>query len=166
MRINGRNFDSARSYYYADWHLQTFAGSARLFPEFTPTDFVALRFMFMLLKQFLKSNICCHVGGSFPTYLAGVQTCFHRVTIFIALKNTTLINLIFQRRAELVQTFHVGQFEFSLYDNLQDLDVCSYVVKQGDQDFGISFVGIDCAVDCGTLSNVDFVHFMRQCLQH
>ncbi len=67
-----------------------------------------------------------------------------------------------------MQTFHFGQFEFTLYDKLQSQDVCRYVVKQGDQEFRTSFVGIDCAVDakrsrmstlfisCGSAYNMTF----------
>ena len=72
MRYNGRVFDGSRSLYYADWHLQLLAGYNRWFPEFAPTDMVALNFMFALLKVFVIHNVCCHVGGSFPTYLVGV----------------------------------------------------------------------------------------------
>jgi hypothetical protein len=101
-------------------------------------------------------------GGSFPTYLAGVQTSFRRVAFFVALKSTTLINLVFQRARAPVENFQVGEFKFTLIDNLVDLDVCRYIVRLGEQNYWISFVGIDCDVECGTLPNVDFVHFMWQ----
>ena len=86
MKAKGHAFDGARTYDYTDWRLHITAGSGRWFPEFTPINFIAVRFMFVLLKHLSRHNICCHVGGSFPTYLAGVQTKFHRVKIFIALK--------------------------------------------------------------------------------
>ena len=41
-------------------------------------------------EAFLRHDICCHVGGSLPTYLAGVQTSFHMITIFIDLKKPRL----------------------------------------------------------------------------
>ena len=97
MHFDGQIFDGSPSLYYSDMHLQLLAGSAQWFPEFTPTDFVALNFMFALKKEFFNNVICCHVGGSFQTYLAGKQTAFKRVAFFIALKYTTLLNLIFQR---------------------------------------------------------------------
>ena len=122
--------------------------------------------MFALLKEFFKNDICCHVGGSFPTYLAGVQTRFRRVAFFIALKYTMLLNLIFQRGVLNTANFQVGEFEFTLLDILDESDVCRYIVKQGEQEFYISFVGIDWSVDCGTISNVDFVYFMWRCIQH
>ena len=82
MHFDGHIFDGSRSLYYSHMHLQLLAGSAQWFPEFTPTDLVALNFMFALLREFFN-DICCHVGGSFPTYLAGVQTGFRRVAFLL-----------------------------------------------------------------------------------
>ena len=86
MRFDGQIFDGSRSLYYSHKHLQLLAGSAQWFPEFTPTDLVALNFMFALLREFFNNDICCHVGDSFLTYLADVQTAFRMVASFIALK--------------------------------------------------------------------------------
>ena len=97
MSFMGNAFNGAKEFYYTDWHLHYTASSARWFPEFTPVNFIALRFMFDLLKHFLRHDICCHIGGAFPTYLAGLQTGFQRVTFFIALRNSLLLNLLFQR---------------------------------------------------------------------
>ena len=80
----------------------------------------------------------------------------------MALKSTTLIILVFQRAGAPVENFQVGEFEFTLIDNLVDLYVCRYIVRLGEQNYWISFVGIDGAIDCRKLSNVDFVHFMWQ----
>ena len=84
-------------------------------------NFIALRFMFELLNHFPRHDICCHIGGSFPTYLAGLQTGFHRVSFFIALKNSQLINLLFQTGETLRENFYVGRFHFTLYQNLNIL---------------------------------------------
>ena len=54
-------------------------------------NFIALRFMYELLKHFVRRDICFHVGGSFPTYLAGLQTGLNRVKVFVALKNNPLL---------------------------------------------------------------------------
>ena len=119
-----------------------------------------LNFMFVLQKDFFNNVICCDVGGSFPTYLAGVQTVFRKVVFFIALKYITLLNLIFQRGVLNTVNFQVGEFQFTLLDIIDGCDVCRYIVKKREQEYYISFVGIDCSVDCGTISNVDFVYFM------
>ncbi len=76
----GNAFNGAKEFYYTDWQLQYTAVSARWFPEFTPVNLIALRFMFELLKHFLRHDVCYHIGGAFPTYLAGLQTDFQRVS--------------------------------------------------------------------------------------
>ena len=80
MRIMGNAFNGAKEFYHTDWQLHYTAGSARCFPEFTPVNFIALRFMFELLKHFLRHDVCCHIGGAFPTYIAGFQTVFQPVS--------------------------------------------------------------------------------------
>ena len=61
---------------------------------------------------------------------------------------------------KLREIFCIVPFQFTLYDNIQGLDVCRYIVKQGNLQYRITFVGIDSVVECGTRSNVDFVHFV------
>ena len=114
MRISGNAFNGATEFYYTDWELSYTAGSARWFPVFTPVNLVALRFMFDLLMHFLRHDICCHIGGAFPAYLAGVQTGFQRVSFFIALKVSPLLNLLFQRGDTLQDSFYLGRYHFEL----------------------------------------------------
>ena len=160
MRILDRAFNGAKEYYFADWYLQFSAGCARWFPEFTPVNLVALRFMFDLLKHFWRHDICCHINGSFPTYLAGLQTGYHRVSFFIALKESPLLNLLFQRGETQRDVFALGGFHFTLYQNLHHADVCRYVVRRGTSEFYFTFLGIDSLVECDTRSNIDFAHFI------
>ena len=108
MRILGSAFDGATEFSLADRRLQSTAGRAGWFPEFTPVNFVALRFIYQLLEHFVQLDICCHVGGSFPTFLAGLQTTFNRVTVFIALKDNPLLHLIFKKGDTLREIFYIG----------------------------------------------------------
>jgi hypothetical protein len=85
MRIMGDTFNDAKEFYYVDWHLHYTASSVRLFPKFKPVNFIAMRFMFELLELFLRHDICCYIGGTFPTYIAGFHSNFQRVMFFIAL---------------------------------------------------------------------------------
>ena len=165
MRILDQAFDSAKEYYFTDWCLQYTAGSARWFPVFTPVNLIALGFMFDLLKHFWRHDICCHISGSFPTYLAGLQTGYHRVSFFTALKDSPLINLIFQRGEAQRDAFYIGRFHFTLYQNLPHADVCRYVVRRGSSDYCFTFLGIDSIVGCGTKSNIDFIHFIWRTIE-
>ena len=102
--------------------------------------------------------------ASFPTYLAGLQTGFIRVTEFIALKNNPLLKLIFQNGDTLKEIFYIGHSRFALYQHLPHIYVCRYVVSRGGLQYRISFLGIDTDVESGTGSNVDLVHFVwRHC---
>ena len=130
MRVFGNAFNSANEFYYPDWELSYTAGSARWFPEFTPVNF-ALRFMFNLLKHFLRHDVCYHIGGAFSTYLEGVQTGFLRVSFFIALKDSPLLNLLFQREETLRESFYLGCYDFELYQNLQHTGRHPYVASSG-----------------------------------
>ena len=160
MRILGNAFNGTREFYYTDWELSYTAGSARWFPEFTPVNLVTLRFMFDLLMHFLRHDICCHIDGAFSTYLAGVQTGFTRVSFFIALKDSPLLNLLFQREETLRESFYLGCYDFELYQNLQNMDACRYFVRRGGLQYAFTFLGIDSLVECGTQSNVEFIHFV------
>jgi hypothetical protein len=96
MQIRGLIFDDANYYHVTNDSLRPVLVTGYSFSEFSPVNFTGLSFMVALLKVFFDANICCHVGGDFPTYLAGVQTFFEGVTMFIALKDNPLLKLIFQ----------------------------------------------------------------------
>ena len=72
MKLMGHAFDGDQSFYFADWRLRITAGSARWFPEFTPVNLMALRFMFALMKRSFRHDIC-HVDSSFQTILRGFK---------------------------------------------------------------------------------------------
>ena len=128
-------------------------------------NFFTLRFTFDLLKHFLRHDVCCHIGGAFPTYLARLQTGFIRVSFFIALKDSPILNLLFQRGESLRESFNLGRYHFELYQDLQHMDACRYVVRRGGQQYAFSFLGIDSLIECGTTSNVDFIHFVWRHLE-
>ena len=67
------------------------------------------------------TDITFAVVRSFSTSCGSTDN-FPRVTIFIALKYAPLLNFLFQRGEGLVQTFRVGQFEITLYENSEVLD--------------------------------------------
>jgi hypothetical protein len=77
------------------------------------------------------------------------------VAIFMAMKDDPVVKLIFQRREELVETFYLCPFRFSLLEVMPGIDVRLYHVRSGILEFEIAFVGIDSEVPCGNLSNVD-----------
>jgi hypothetical protein len=75
------------------------------------------------------------------------------------MKDDPALNCIFQKRAELVQIFHFGPFEFTLLEAMDGMDVCRYRVMMGLLEFEMVFVGVHSEVPCRTTSNVYLVHF-------
>jgi hypothetical protein len=70
--------------------------------------------------------------GFYPTYLAGFQTSFAGVCMFIALKEHALVKFIFQIGEEPQQTFHIGPFRFILIADVDGMNVCRYHVTLGN----------------------------------
>ena len=87
-----------------------------------------------------------------PTYLAGLETVFHRVSFFIALKESPFVNLIFQKGGTLRDAFYIVRFHFTLYQNLPHADVCRCVVKRGSLDYCSTILGSDSIIECDTRS--------------
>jgi hypothetical protein len=100
------------------------------------------------------------VNGAYASYVAGFETSFSGVTIFIPLKEHPLLNLIFQIGEVRLLSFYIGPFHFILFEDADDMDVCRYRVRLEDLTVFITFTGIDSQVPCGSCSNVGFVHFI------
>jgi hypothetical protein len=99
------------------------------------------------------------VGADFPTYLAGVQTFFEVVTMFIALKDKPLLKLIFQIGENPPAVLYIGPNHFAILQNVGTWDVCQYHVKLGDDTIIVTCIGVD-SFSCVLRSNVDFIHFV------
>jgi hypothetical protein len=159
MQLRGLRFDGAARYILTNEALRPVAGTRYWFSEFQPVNFTGLPFITALLKAFFDANICCHVGGDFPTYIAGVQTSLEGVDIFFALKDNPLLKLIFKVGENPPAIFHVGPFEFALLQNVSTGDVCQYHIRLGVDTLIVTCFGIESA-SCGVYCNVDFVHFV------
>lgn len=122
-------------------------------------NFIAVRIVFELLKNFWQHDICCHICCSLPTYLTGLKMGFHKVSFSIALKEPIIL-LIFQRGETLRENFYIGRYHFTLYQNLPNANICRYVLRRVALEYYFTFLGIDSVIECGTKSNVDFIHFV------
>jgi hypothetical protein len=99
--MNSSGFDGAAFYFEANRALQSIAGSEYWFTEFPPVNFTSLGLMYRLLEIYYRDNIFAPVGGTYPTYVAGVLTLFRNATILIALKQDNRLNLIFRKGRKL-----------------------------------------------------------------
>jgi hypothetical protein len=160
MLVAGRAFDGSTSLLNAYERLTPLAGHTSWFTEFRPAPSFYFHFIERLLIIFFKHHICCHISGSYVTYLAAVTNSFSGVSMYIALWDAPLLNLIFERGGEL-DTFQVDEFRLMLVHSQSELDIYTYRVSSGD-DFSVLLFcfGVDASRICGPRSNVDFVHFM------
>jgi hypothetical protein len=108
-RFNGRGFDGATFYYEANRALPSITDSEYWFAEFPPVNITGLALIHRLLEGYFNADICGHVGGSYPTYVAGVIS-LRSANIFIALKPDPWLNLILQRWEEPLHNFYTGPF--------------------------------------------------------
>ena len=162
MQLFPRPFDGARRYFDLDMSLNLVAGHFARFAEFRPQPFLGLVFRFDLLKQFFNFDICIHVMRSYPAYVAGLLPSFDWAMVYVALKDHPILNFLFQRRSELVQTFDIGPFVFNLLWTESGLDIVRYYVTRINFEMNIVFEGVDSTDPRGNHSNVDFVNYIRQ----
>jgi hypothetical protein len=69
------------------------------------------------------------------------------------------LNIIFQKNP-LIENFYLNDFFFQLLDSKPESDIFVYRVSTSDFNINLIIIGIDTIASCGSLSNVDFVHFI------
>jgi len=72
MCLNGKGFDGSTAFLRTDRHLRKIAGNVTRFPEFLPRSVPIRDIMKVLLSILYKHRICCHLMGSFVTYIAQI----------------------------------------------------------------------------------------------
>jgi hypothetical protein len=76
------------------------------------------------------------------------------------MKDNPALNCIFEKRAELVQIFNFGSFEFTLLEAVACKDVCLYRVKRGLLEFEIAFSASIQRFPAGPLrKSISFISF-------
>ena len=85
--------------------------------------------------------------------------------MFIALVDTALVHLIFQRGPGTIQNFSIKAFGFMLVQSVPEEDIFVYRVTNGYFCMLIFFLGVDTSYGCGYRSSVDFVHLTWENLE-
>jgi hypothetical protein len=80
MQLRGMRFGGTTRYLRTNEALRPVAGTGHWLPEFTPVNSTGVAFVLALLRFLFDAYIRCHVGGHYPSYVAGVQT-FHEGSI-------------------------------------------------------------------------------------
>ena len=128
------------------------------FPRIPSLRFPNEAAIYLFLKTWFNHDICYHMTGGFVYYLADVLNSYRKVTLFVALKDNEILNLLFQRGPTTFTEFYIVDFHFTLFV-VDEADLVMYRVTDGDG-FNMVFpcYGIDSRT-CGPHSNMDFVHF-------
>lgn len=165
MVVNEKQFDVSTSYLDTHNQLRSFAGSASWFTEFCPLRFPAEETIHRLLFEFYCHGLCCFLTGTFVYCAAGILNSFRAAALFIALMDTPLIRLIFQRGPGTIQNFSIKAFGFTLMQSVPEEDIFIYHVTNGYFCMLIFFLGMDTSYGCDYRSSVDFVHLIRENLE-
>ena len=69
MRLNGKGFDGSTALLRTDRHWRQIAGNVTQFPELQPRSVPIRDIMEVLLNILDNHRLCCHLSGSFVTYI-------------------------------------------------------------------------------------------------
>jgi hypothetical protein len=103
MRLNGKGFDGSTAQLLTDRDLSTIAGNGPRFPEFLPRTVPIRSLMEILLHILNRNHICCHLSGSFVSYIERVFDKHESICMYLAKHDAPLLNILFQGGE--VQTF-------------------------------------------------------------
>ena len=96
MRVNGMDFDGSSARVHTDRHLRKIAGNVTRFPEFIPRYVPITDIMEVLLNILYRHRICCHLSGSFVTYIAQLFNKHGSICLYVAKHDVPVLNILFR----------------------------------------------------------------------
>jgi hypothetical protein len=111
-----------------------------------------------LFKLYLH-GVCCFLTGYFVNYITGTYQAYSAAILFIAMDDTHLQNLLFQKAT--AHYFTIDDFYLYLLDE-PAINVVTYTLVKDDFSIPLFIFGIDSTHPCGPYSNVDFTYFVWQ----
>jgi hypothetical protein len=160
MLVDGSMFNASTSYYNTDRRLQMHIGHIGRFIEFQPRSLPLKGIMASFLFKLYLHGLCCFLTGSFVYYIAGTYQAYAAAILFIAMDDTPLKNLLFQKTT--THYFTIDDFHLHLLDEHPAIDVVIYMLVKDDFSIPLFIFGIDSTHPCGPYSNVDFTYFVWQ----
>jgi hypothetical protein len=160
MLVNCRAFNGSVSRLFTDLCLRSCAGNTSCLTEFQTIEFPCEELIHNFLTKLYRQRLCSFLTGTFVTMTAGILNAFHGITLYIALTDNPLLDLIFQRgRSRYIRNFNIDNFEFLLTGVYRDFEKFKYLVSHKDYSILFIVIAIDSSIACGPLSNADFVYF-------
>jgi hypothetical protein len=161
MLINNRAFDGTTYHFDINRRLGLCAGNTSFFTSFQAIRFPSEDIIYRFLHLLFRLAICCFMCGTFAQYTAGVFDDFDAAVLFIASHDNPILKTILQRHDDYIEQFNIDEIEFLLIGFKPGYDVFQYVVSCENFSMIFLIIGIDTSRPCNPLSNVDFVHFIR-----
>ena len=158
MRIKERAFDGSTTYLLTAHRLRSVIGGISGFSEFTPVCFPHREAILLLMRAFLMGGNCFFITGTFFCHVAGVLRGYKGACLYICLRDTHLVHLLFQRAD--TPTFTYADFHFELLHSVPNEDLFIYEVTRGSFSMRFFAFGIDVSARCGALENVKLVYFV------
>jgi len=129
MKINDTAFNGSTSYLTTAKHLQTVAGkNISWFSEFTPKFFHFREPLYLLMLAFLRGGNCFFLSCTFVSHVAGILDGYRGACLYIALTDTYLVRLLFQRIDS--PTFQCSGFVFQLQHSVLQDDLFVYKITK------------------------------------
>jgi hypothetical protein len=132
MRVEDRAFDCSCKYYDTNRLLRTCAGHVDCYVEFRPTKSDPVRpLMEGFLYKLYRHHTCCYLTGSFVNYLAGNFTSCAAALLFVAMADTPLQNVIFQRGVT-IPYLNIDGYGLHLAEEHPDINIYIYALQRDD----------------------------------
>jgi hypothetical protein len=160
MLVDGKRFDGSSSFVDGYRSLPSFADDTVWLPTYTPRPFPQRASIHRLLSVFYHHHMCCFLAGSFALFTAGIVNSFDSVTIFVALTEDPLIDILFRRGDDILDNFTLDSFDFIFIAEDDGLDIYHYTVSHENFATLFTFFGISTSNYCDSLSNLNFVNFI------
>lgn len=103
-------------------------------------------------------SICCHLGGSFMSYIAQIFNSYASIHLYVTLGDSPLQNLLFQAWGR--GNIHARRIRIRALDHHVESDIVLYAITYGEFKFLLNVWGIVSVEPCGHEWNVDYVHFV------
>ena len=115
--------------------------------------------------RILPPRLMLFPNRDFRLLYSGNSKFFWVAALFIALTDTPLVRLIFQRGPDTIQNFSIKAFGFMLMQSVPEEDIFVYHVTNGYFCMLIFFLGVDTSCGCDYCSSMDFVHLIWENLE-
>jgi len=161
MRINNKIFQGTTNDLVHARQLWRTVGNVSPYTEFLSVRFPNRDLVYLFLLTLYNCNICCYMTGGFVYYIVGIFHSYVTTSLFIALTDVNILDVIFQCSENVNHVFPHRRFSVSLPQHHWGRYKVYRVTYGTTFELYLTCYGVD-SRDCGPKSNLDLIHFMWQ----